>query len=224
MTGILAVTPSVEEITTTLEEDIVLGVLYPCQRLVEDELMTRFSVKRHVARDVLTRLEQMGLVERRRNIGAMVRSFEDQEVSDLYELRVLLECEAMRRMPLPVSSVDLDALKKIQAEHDLAVSRDDQRSVFRSNQAFHEKLYGLCGNQVLAQAIQEYARRTHAIRFGALATPEQQQQSMREHHEILKALEESRRDALAELVHAHLLPSRDRYLDRSRARGLRQSA
>jgi len=225
MAGALTVSQRVEQITVALEEDIVLGILHPCQRLVEDELMARFAVKRHVVRDVLARLEQMGLVERRRNVGAMVRGFDDQDVVDLYELRILLECEAVRRMPLPVPASDLDVLKRIQADHDLAVSRDDQRGIFRSNQAFHEKLYGLCGNQALAQAIQEYARRTHAIRFGALSTPEQQQRSMREHHDILRALEEGRRETLVELAHSHLLPSRDRYLALSRARNsLRQSA
>lgn len=216
--AVTTVQQRIEQIAAMLEEDIVLGVLHPCQRLVEDELMARFEVKRHVVRDVLARLEQMGLVERRRNVGALVRGFEDQEVVDLYDLRVLLECEAMRRMPLPLSPAELQVLKQIQAEHDLAVSRDDQRGVFRSNQRFHETLYGLCGNQVLAQAIHEYARRTHAIRFGALSTPEQQQRSMREHHQMLRALEEGQREALIELAYSHLLPSRDRYLALSRAR------
>ena len=208
------------EIATTLEEDIVLGVLLPAQRLVEDELMARFAVKRHVVRDALANLEQMGLIERRRNIGALVRRVQEQEVMELYELRRLLEGEAMRRMPLPVPTDDLTALKRIQSQHDLAVSRNDQRNIFRSNQAFHERLYGLCGNQVLAQAIQEYARRTHGIRFSALTTPEQQQRSMRDHHAILKALDEGSRETLIDLVHDHLLPSRDSYLALSRAHGM----
>lgn len=212
------VAQQVEEIATIMEEDIVLGVLHPAQRLVEDELMARFAVKRHVARDVLARLEQLGLAERRRNIGAFVRSFQEQEVVELYELRTLLECEAMRRMPLPVAHDELAELKRIQAEHDLAISRDDLRSVFRSNQAFHERLYGLCGNQVLAQAIHEYARRTHGIRFGALTAPEQQQRSKDDHHQMLKALEEGKREELIALIRAHLLPSRDRYLALARAR------
>lgn len=207
------------QIAAALEEDIVLGVLHPRQRLVEDELMARFAAKRHVVRDALARLETAGLVERRRNVGALVRGFDEREVADLYEMRILLECEAMRRMPLPVAARELIALKQIQARHDRAVAENDLRGVFRSNQAFHEQLYGMCGNAVLAQAIQEYARRTHAIRFGPLSNPEQQQQSRREHHDILQALEAGQRDALIELAHAHLLPSRDRYLALCRARG-----
>lgn len=207
-----------EQIAVALEEDIVLGVLYPQQRLVEDDLMARFSAKRHVVRDALARLEQAGLVERRRNVGAMVRGFKEQDVMDLYDLRILLECEAFRRMPLPVPPDQLAELWRIQADHDLAVSRDDRRGIFRSNQRFHEALFALCGNQVLAQAIHEYARRTHAIRFGALSTPEQQQRSLKEHHDLLRALENGQREMLIELAHTHLLPSRDRYLSLAKAR------
>lgn len=213
-----------EHIAAVLEEDIVLGVLYPRQRLVEDELMARFDAKRHVVRDALARLEQMGLVERRRNVGAMVRAFDEQEVRELYDMRILLECEAMRRMPLPPSTQDLEALHRIQQRHDAAVDADDQRGVFRSNQAFHEALYAMCGNGVLATAIQEYARRTHAIRFGALSSPDQQARSRQDHHAILQALEHGDREALIGLAHSHLLPSRDRYLALMRARSGGKSA
>jgi len=209
--------PRADELAELLEEDIVLGVLHPFQRLVEDELMARFRAKRHVVRDALAQLEQTGLVERRRNVGAMVRGFDEREVRELYDLRILLECEAMRRMPLPPSPADLQRLRAIQREHDDAVSRDDQRAVFRSN---HEALYGLCGSQALALAIRDYARRTHGIRFGALSTPEQQQRSRDDHHELLLALERSDRQTLMQMAHSHLLPSRDRYLALSRARNV----
>ena len=209
-------------IAATLEEDIVLGILFPRQRLVEDELMARFDVKRHVVRDALSKLEQLGVVERRRNVGARVCGFDAQQVRDLYDMRILLECEAVRRMPLPVPAGQLKELWRIQAEHDTAIAQDDPRAIFRLNQRFHERLYSLCGNAVLAQAIQEYARRTHAIRFGALSTPAQQQRSRREHHDMLLALERGQRDRLIALAHEHLLPSRDRYLALASARSERR--
>lgn len=50
-------------IAGTLEEDIVLGLLAPRVRLVEDDLMERFAAKRHVVRDALAQLESAGLLE-----------------------------------------------------------------------------------------------------------------------------------------------------------------
>ncbi|MEG2878890.1 MAG: GntR family transcriptional regulator [Comamonas sp.] len=201
-----------EHIAHALEEDIVLGSLHPCQRLIEDELMARFSAKRHAVRDALALLERMGLVERKRNVGALVRHFSAQEVVELYEMRILLETQAARRMPLPAPPPAVQQLRELQQAHDAAVQANDVRGVFRSNKAFHEAFFGLCGSAVLVQAIGEYARRTHAIRFGAMTSPAQRERSRAEHHALIDALQAGARAQLVALCRAHLLPSRDAYL------------
>ena len=101
-------------IAATLEEDIVLGLLAPKVRLVEDELIGRFGAKRHHVREALVLLEALGLVERKRNIGAQVKAFSREEVIQLYEMRELLEVEAMRKFPLPVPTQPLQVLMQPQ--------------------------------------------------------------------------------------------------------------
>lgn len=61
----------------------MLGVLHPRERLVEDDLCARVAIKRHVTRLVLAELEQRGLVERRKNGGALVKSYTPREVMEL---------------------------------------------------------------------------------------------------------------------------------------------
>ena len=63
----------VAEVVAALEEEIALGLMGPRARLVEEELMQRFEVKRHVARQALADLEGMGLVVRQLHRGAAVR-------------------------------------------------------------------------------------------------------------------------------------------------------
>ena len=199
-------------IAATLEEDIVLGLLSPKVRLVEDELMERFEAKRHVVREALNQLESVGLVERKRNIGALVKAFSKAEVVHLYEMRELLEAESMRKIPLPLSKEALQQLHKIQAGHDAAIQNQDPRNIFRTNQEFHRLLFAQCGNAFLCQSIEDFARRTHAIRFGALMSRERQLQSQKEHHEFLAVLAEGDRERLINLTIAHLVPPRDHYL------------
>ncbi|MBV6273378.1 GntR family transcriptional regulator [Alcaligenaceae bacterium CGII-47] len=123
----------VQRTIEALEEDIVLGYLYPRERLIEDDLRARFNLKRHVVRQVLKGLEQMGLVERKKNIGALVRSYTEEEVRDLYQTREILETSCASLIPTPVSSETLDELKRIQRTHDEAVKLTDLKAVFRSN-------------------------------------------------------------------------------------------
>ncbi|MDR0225459.1 MAG: GntR family transcriptional regulator [Burkholderiaceae bacterium] len=205
-------TDALGAMVAALEEDVVFGRLHPRERLVEDELMARFDVKRHVAREALAALDRMGLIERRKNVGALVRSFSPQEVEELYELRGMLETEAARKIPLPVDPVRLERLVAIQHQHDAAVAQGHARLVFRINLAFHQELFSLTGNETLRKAIAEYARQTHPIRFASLVSADYRERARQEHWQMIEALRAQDRDSLVRLCAEHLQPSRNAYL------------
>lgn len=205
-------------VAAQLEEDIVLGRLHPRERLVEDELMARFDAKRHVVREALASLEYVGLVERRRNVGACVRAFCSREVMQLYGLRALLEVEAVRQITFPVAQEAVQALQAIQCQHDAAVQEGNAREVFRINLLFHRALFALSGNETLVQAIEEYARQTYAIRFAGLVADTYRRQAQHEHWQMIDALRQGDGAALQALCAEHLLPSRDAYLQTLRAK------
>lgn len=210
---------AMQQAVDTLEEDIVFGRLHPRERLTEDDLMARFDLKRHVVRQVLAGLEAIGVVERKRNVGAVVRAFSAREVLELYALREVLECHAAALIPQPVPAASLAPLVAVQKQHDAAVAAGDARAVFRINQAFHRELFALTDNAVLQQAIGDYARRTHPIRFGTLAAAAYRERARQEHWAMIEALKTGDRDALMALCRRHLLPSRDAYLAAEQARG-----
>lgn len=204
---------SLKRLIEQLEEDIVFGKLHPKERLVEEELMHRFQIKRHVVRDLLTHIERMGLVERRKNIGAFVRSFTPKEVIELYELRTLLEIQAIKSLKFPIDSSAIVQLVELQKSQDLALSENDWRKVFRINLKFHETLFSICENEALKKAIREYAKQTHPIRFISLTKSNLREKSQQEHWSIIQALQENNRDELIRICSEHLVPSRDFYLE-----------
>jgi DNA-binding GntR family transcriptional regulator len=204
---------TMRSVADELEEQIVLGVLHPRERLVEDDLCERFNLKRHVARQVLVEVERRGLVERRKNVGALVKSYTTREVTELYALRELLEADAARRIAFPVSDEALATLSAIQAEHDEAALTGDLRRVFRANMAFHRAFFALSESEVLTEAIREYERRTHAIRSVSIVFPQYLEKSRAEHHQIIEALRNGNREWLIQLCREHLVPSRDAYLE-----------
>lgn len=199
-------------IAATLEEDIIFGRLHPRERLIEEDLMQRFGIKRYVVREVLAALDRMGLIERRRNVGALVRSFTTTEVAELYAVRTLLETEAARLIPLPIPPASLARLVAIQEQHDEAVLASSPPRVFRANLAFHRALFELTGNETLQRAIAEYARQTHPIRFSALVAADYRERARSEHWRMIDALRAGDRETLVALCAEHLLPSRDAYL------------
>lgn len=195
-----------------LEEDIVFGVFHPKERLIEEDLMARFNLKRHLVRTALSQLEAMGLVVRVPNRGAFVRELKPQEVIDVYEVREILEVAAALRTPLPAPKAVAEMLKEIQDQHSKAIENNDLRSVFRLNIKFHHEQFSACANEKLVQAIAEYARQAHLIRAIKYAEPGHLQKIERDHRRIIKAMEGKNREALVEIIRAHLPDSRDAYL------------
>lgn len=198
-------------VVSRLEEDIVLGRLHPRERLIEDELMKRFAAKRHVVRRGLAELEQMRIVERVPNRGAVVRAYREDEIQQLYVLRNLLEGHAARLIPMPMDTPDIADIRATQAIHDAAVARGDLGAVFHANVRFHELLFSKTGNVYLAEAIRQFALRTHGIRFYCLTYPGYLEQARREHWQMIEAIECCDRESLVRLCNQHLLASRQCY-------------
>jgi DNA-binding GntR family transcriptional regulator len=201
-----------DQVVRILEEEIVLGFLHPRERLVEDDLLERFGLKRHVVRQVLVELERMGLVERKRNIGALVKAYTAKEVEDLYAVRELLECQCVRLIWFPVPQSAIDALTATQKLHDEMVQSGNLRGAFRANMHFHELLFGLSDNPVLVAAIKDHAQRAHSVRSSSLVVADQLERARREHWSIIEALQNQDTEKLAQLCGDHLKPSRDNYI------------
>mgnify|MGYP002621790512 CR=1 FL=1 len=101
----------VAEIVAYVKQNIIFGRMRPRERLIEEDLTNQFGVSRHVVRAAVVELEQLGLVTRRPNKGAMVRDFSVEEVEQIYDIRAFLQSEAARRIPMPASKELLDEIR-----------------------------------------------------------------------------------------------------------------
>ena len=156
---------SVQKIVKSLEVDIVLGRLYPRERLVEEQLAKRFNTTRHVVRQALMELEMGGLIVRETNKGATVREYSADKVNQLYQMRELVEGQAALLIPLPVADNQLSLLQYICDEHAAAIEKSDMLGVVAANKEFHQVVYRLCGNDFLADVIDEMAKKSNLVRF-----------------------------------------------------------
>lgn len=202
----------VRSTAAALEEEIVLGWLMPRERLVEEELAERLAVKRHVVREALAELERVGLVERVPNRGAFVRLLDPTEVRQIYSVREALETLAAEQIALPAPAGLLSRLEEIQEAHGAAVAASDARAAFRANMAFHETLFGACGNPYLVDLIQSMAQKVHGARSITAASPEHLALARDEHRAMIAALAAGDRARLVALCRQHLGPSRDAYI------------
>jgi DNA-binding GntR family transcriptional regulator len=88
--------PNLTELTyRSIKEQLLDGTLREGMRLTEELLATQLGISKSPVREALNRLEVEGLISIESRRGAYVREFSSKEVSDLYDLREMLELHSV---------------------------------------------------------------------------------------------------------------------------------
>jgi DNA-binding GntR family transcriptional regulator len=200
-----------------IKADIIVGRLRPREHLVEDEIAARWGTSRHVVRAALLILERMGLVVRRPNRGAVVRDFSVEQVTQIYEVRMVLQAEAARLVPCPATPSTLADLDGIHTDYCRALDAEDLLQVNVLNDAFHRRIWATCPNGYLADLIERLWVETTGIRWYGVGDVGLLAGSRRDHRLMIDQLRLGDRAGFVDLAVAHILPPLEAF---RRAHGL----
>lgn len=194
-----------------LREDIVSGELSAERPLLEDRVADRYGVSRTPVREALRRLEQDGLVERASR-GYRIRQLRPDEVSDIYEARMLLEGHAARSAAERHRSVD--ALRLRQAHQRMAQLPDGSARSERVtvNQQFHRIIWESAGNHAILELLTRLY--LQMVRHTTLNDRERWSQAISEHAVLLDAILDRRADDAEHAMVEHIASGRDLTLAR----------
>jgi DNA-binding GntR family transcriptional regulator len=177
-------------IVEVLRADIDGGAIPPGAALRQEELARRFGVSRIPVRDALLRLGAEGRVVVQPNRGAYVSSLSAPEVGEIYDLRVLLEGDALERAVPRITVSDWARIEGARAALAGGARGPDWIALDR---AFHLALYVPAGRPRQLAMI-EHLRGTvdrYAIAYAAL--PSRTREWLADHEAILASCR--RRDA-----------------------------
>ncbi|MFF4395547.1 GntR family transcriptional regulator [Streptomyces sp. NPDC001480] len=182
-----------------IKHRILTGQLTPGQALVETELAAQFGVSKTPVREALKTLAGTGLVVMNQYKGVTVRMVDADMASEVYDVRLLLEPEALRRAVRRGASFDdaRDALRRADAAGDTA-----ERSL--ANREFHRALYLPCGNPLLGRMLDEVRDQAALVSAVAWAADPSWEREADEHREILRLALEGEADGAAAALHGHI--------------------
>ncbi|MCC5034401.1 GntR family transcriptional regulator [Streptomyces sp. WAC 00631] len=178
---------------------ILTGRLSPGQALVETELAQRFGVSKTPVREALKTLAGSGLVVMNQYKGVTVRTVDAAMAREVYDVRLLLEPEALRRSVTREAS--LEAAREALERADHSSDRAD-RSL--ANRDFHRALYLPCGNPLLARMLDDLRDQAALVSAVAWASVPSWEREAREHREILRTALAGDADGAARLLHDHI--------------------
>ncbi len=202
-------------IAKALEAEIVAGKWRPGEELKQGEIAGRFSVSRIPVRDALQMIAARGLIDLMPNRRARVVSLTAAEIEEVYDLRILLECDCLKRAIRNLTPRDLGAI-----ETSLAHSNIDARTDrwAQSDWAFHLSLYQPSQHPRQIAMIEALRRtcRIHIAGYGIL--PARTNDWLEEHAQLLEACRTGSEHAATSILERHINAARVTLLDAVRAR------
>jgi DNA-binding GntR family transcriptional regulator len=196
--------PEPQRVARVLRDQIVVGERAPGSKLVERDLADELGVSRVPVREALRLLVAEGLVTPRPRTWAVVRTFTDEDVGQLLDVRAALEGLAARRAAERRDPGHVGALADALAREDDAAGRGDAPAARRAAADFHEALLAAAGNTVLDEVTAVTASRARWL----LGRHEDLAQMAGEHRLLLDAIRAGDVEGAGQAVAAHLRTSR----------------
>ncbi len=205
----------VDQVRDSLHAAITSGVIDPGARLREIPLSQHFGISTTPVREALRRLESEGLVEVQPRRGAVVVALEDDVVSDLYDVRLILET-AGARLAAAAADIELSDVYALMSQLESLV--DGPESEFaRVDVALHRAVNDLSGNRELAEVAERVHRRIQAVRVRS-AVPGRLRIAQDQHAEIVEALRRRDPDLAEQATRTHIESAKGNVLSVLRSR------
>ncbi len=191
----------------SIKTDLFEFRLMPGERFSENDLATQFKVSRTPVREALYRLCQEGYIEVASKSGWTVRTFDFEYFENLYDLRVVLEQAAVKRLcervPMPALT-ELRDIWLVPAEQRLS----DPTHMAALDEGFHTSLLDAAGNPEMARVFRELTERIRIIRRLDFTSPDRIHATYAEHAQILRKILRRKADDALLLLRTHIETSK----------------
>lgn len=180
----LELMPARVRITSILKKALLAGEYKNGQELSLTEIAERLGVSRTPVREAFQTLAAEGLIELRMNKGAIVKPINQKFITDHYEMRILLESEAVAR----AARNGLDVSELLTELYHMMDNMDiiDRSYYTELNQRIHMIIWKAADNQKLLNFLMSLWNGPSISTMNSEL--EHYHQSTQEHIEILQAI------------------------------------
>ncbi|WP_164867834.1 GntR family transcriptional regulator [Rhodovarius crocodyli] len=172
-----------------IKHHIITCRFAPGEKLNEAQVGTRLNLSRMPVRNALAKLALEGLVTIRPRKGLEVRPVDPEELLQIIEARVINECRAIKLAARNVTDEELAALRDVIDRTAAAEASHDTETMMLLDREFHDLLARASGSAVFSDILRNLHDRS--VRFWFISLNEQTQQGtvLRDHREIVEAME-----------------------------------
>jgi DNA-binding GntR family transcriptional regulator len=174
-------------------------------RLDERQLSQDLGVSRTPIREALTLLEQEGFVRAVPRRGIFVVRKSKREIIEMIQAWAALESMSARLATQRATDRELKSLRKLFREFKNEPPSDHMNEYSEANIKFHQTIVQLGGSKLIADMTENLFIHVRAIRTVSLWQDNRAARSIKEHMEIIAALEARDANLAERLVREHTL-------------------
>jgi len=211
---------STDKAYAAIYKALTAGRLRPGEHLAEERLAREIGVSRTPVREALRRLSAEGFIEFMPNQGGKVPLLSIEDVTEIFDLRLILETYAASLAAQKIVPAQLAELGELcdRMEKAFALRRGDYiRTISSGNRRFHRIILDATRGQrltrILAQVIEIPLMLDTYNRFSA----DDMDRSMRHHRELTVALKAHDADWARSVMQVHIQSARNVYLESFRS-------
>jgi len=193
-----------EQALRIIRQAMIRGDIKPGEIYSAAALASQLGVSNSPVREAMLTLVNEGLMVPVRNRGFQVVGFTQQDLQEIYEVRLMLEIPAMAKLARMHEAVDFAPLRDLATQNVAAAAAGDLDGYLETDREFHLRLTELVGNQRLLKTIAGLRDHTRLFGLTGLLAQGQLTSSAAEHVDILDAIEQGDVERTEELMSVHL--------------------
>ena len=188
----------------TLRTAILKGDLKPGEWLMELQLASKLGVSRTPIREAIRMLEQEGLARTIPRKGAEVAGMTEKDMEDVLQIRCVLEELAARLSCQNITDEEMRELKIAMVAFEEKTREGNVVELAKADVTFHDIIYRAADNPKLLVLLNNLREQMYRYRTEYMKDDRIHPVLIREHKEMVKALESRDQELVAREVRQHL--------------------
>lgn len=217
MKALQAAPSLVEQVHQSILADIAGGHLRPGERIIQEQLAQQLGISRQPVQQALTLLRKEGVLIDAPGRGLQVAPLDLNHVQQMYDVRAVIEGLAFRKAA--ENNAALAAAKGpalIRAGRQ-AVAKRSFRDMISADMAFHDFIYELSGNPLVAPSMQTHWTQTQRVMGEVLMRDNKPRDIWDQHEALLTAVAAGDGDRAERLAREHILQAAQFMIQRLQA-------
>jgi len=208
-----------EQAYEVLKDQIISGARPAGQRLLAEDLANELAISQTPVKEALVFLERDGLVEGEARRGSVVRRFTLDDITEIYEARMMLEIHALEAgiRGGRVTAEFIESIQDIFANMMSAMKTGTARGISKAvelDRLFHERLVSLANNALISHWHQTVIRQLQTANNYSAATYTLDRAGPG-HEAIIDGFRSDDLNRALNALRIHLIGSRDEMLARA---------